>query len=135
MEVLEKPKKKKAAVIIPGELADQLFQLREDKRRIEQQIKEIEAQLKAGELQLMTRLDELSMTRGDGKYANFSITESTVFNAENWDELLPFIYKNKAGHLLQRRLSVEACREHFERKGTLPGVIPFVKRTLNLRAK
>lgn len=123
------------AVVAPGDLIDRLFMLREEKRRIDSEIKEIEAQMTVATDQIFVSLDTLKMTRGDGKFAAVSINESVVPNVEDWDLFLDYIYKKKAGHLLQRRASTEACRETFERKGSIPGVSAFVKRTLSLRTK
>jgi hypothetical protein len=123
------------AVVAPGDLIDRLFELREQKRAIDSEIKEIEALMGTCTEQIFANLDSLKMTRGDGKLATVSINESVVPNVEDWDLFLDYIYKKKAGHLLQRRASTEACRETFERKGAIPGVSAFVKRTLSLRTK
>jgi hypothetical protein len=63
-----------------------------------------------------------------------SITESVRPSVENWDDFYRFIHRHKYYHLLDRRPSVTGCRELFETKGNIPGVVPFTKRKINLRS-
>lgn len=118
-----------------GQLTDKMHEVREAKRVLEEQVKIVEEEYRALELQLIEAADEQGMTKGDGKAANFTINESTVPQVTNWDEFYKFIQKNKYWHLLERRPSVTGCRELFETKGVIPGVEKFTKRRVNLRTK
>lgn len=118
-----------------GSLTDQMFALREEKRKLEEGIKVLDEVYKQKEMQLIELLDEQGTDRGAGKSANCTIAESVVPQVTNWDDFYKFIQKNKYWHLLERRPSVTGCRELFETKGVIPGVEKFTKRRINLRSK
>lgn len=118
-----------------AQLGDKMHEVREEKRALEEQVKVKEEEYKALEILLIEALDEQGMTKGDGKQANFTISESTVPQVTNWDDFYRYIHKNKYWHLLERRPSVTGCRELFDTKGAIPGVEKFTKRRINLRTK
>lgn len=126
-----KPKTKALSV---GAQIDALHELREKKRVLDSQVKEIEAQIADATEALMEKLKTEGLDKSTGKKATVSVSENIVGNVKDWDVLWAYILKTKQTHLLQRRLSDPAVRELFEIKGSVPGVEPFVKRTLNLRA-
>lgn len=116
-----------------GSAIDALWALREKKRKLETQVKEIEAAIADSETQVMELMDKEGVEKTTGKKASVSITSSVVPQVEDWDAFYAYIHRNKYYHLLERRPSVTGCRELFETKGKLPGVLPFTKRKLNLR--
>jgi hypothetical protein len=116
-----------------GELTDKLHQIRERKRAAEEVVKAIDEEYKAAELKLMEAADAQKTGTGKGKLASFSIGESVLPQVTDWDAFYKYIYKNKFGHLLERRPSVTGCRELFDTKGAIPGVEKFTKRKINLR--
>jgi hypothetical protein len=69
-----------------------------------------------------------------GKHASVSITSTVVANVEDWDAFGAYILKNKLLHMLQRRVSDPAYRELLDAGKKVPGVQPFNKKRLNLRA-
>ena len=125
-------------VLIPdgiGEKIDLRSRLKDDLTEINKVTSNIEEQIKAVEIALMSQLDIQGTTNGGGKRATVSIVESVVPTVKDWDAFYAYIAKKKYFHLLERRPSVSGCREIFETKGQLPGVEPFVKRTLNFSSK
>lgn len=86
------------------------------------------------ELQIIDRLDAEESATGSGKRAAATVNESVVPQVQDWDALYAYIHENKYYHLLQRRPSSPGCRELFEQQKQIPGVVPFTKRTLNLRS-
>lgn len=115
-----------------GAKIDQLHALREDKRELEKQVKEISSEMSALESELIDQMDAEETTKSAGKAASVSITKSVVPAVENWDVFYEFIREHNYFHMLERRPAVLACREMFEHNGQIPGVVPFVKRKLNL---
>jgi hypothetical protein len=117
-----------------GSRIDSLNELREQKRQLEEQIKVIEGSYHTLEEALMEDLKTQGMDKATGKKATVSISSITVGNLV--DDKAFFAYVKKTGyfHLMQRRLSDPAIRELLESKGSIPGVEPFVKKRLNLRA-
>jgi predicted RNase H-like nuclease (RuvC/YqgF family) len=118
-----------------GSRIDQLFTLREKRRELEKKVDENKKQAELLELELMELMDKEGIEKSSGKNASVSITENTKPNVENWDTFYQYIHRTKAYFLLERRPSVTACRELFETKGKIPGVVPFVKRSINLRTR
>jgi hypothetical protein len=113
---------------------DALHALREEKRAIEAQLKLKEEEISAMENDLITQMDAQGVSRSTGAHATVSITMSVRPAVEDWDAFYAFISKHKYFHLLERRPSVVGCRELFELKGTIPGVVPFTQRKLHIRS-
>lgn len=117
-----------------GAMTDKLFDLRESKRELEEQIKTIETEYAEVEETLMKRLEAEGTDKAAGKSASVSITTSVVANVLDWDKFHAWIKKTGHFHLLQRRVSDAAWREIAEKAGTAPpGTQPFSKKRLNLR--
>lgn len=87
------------------------------------------------ETALMAQMDKEQTTNGGGKLATASINESIVPQVTDWDLFYKYIARMKYYHLLERRPSVTGCRELFETKGAVPGVLPFTKRNLTFTSK
>lgn len=135
-----------------GTLIDKLNVVREKKRKLAETEKELSAEYTAIEEQIVGRLKAEGMDRGAGKTASVSMKEVVVATVTDWDKVYELIHKNKAYHLLHRRVSDPAFRELYEleveklskKKGfnpetldpetVLPGFKPFMKSNLNLRA-
>lgn len=126
---------KKTKTVTIGSLADSMFVLREKKRVLEVEVKDLSKQLEEAEKQMLELLDAQGTTKGDGKKASVSITEAVVPNVTDWDLFWAFVIKGKHTHLLQNRVSAPAWREMCELKKAPPGVVAFTKRTINLRNK
>ena len=116
-----------------GQLADELHDLREEKRMAEDAVKAIQEKYDLKLMELFDLADEQQTTTGKGQRGSFSLGESTVPQVKDWDAFYKYIQKTKYWHLLERRPSVTGCRELFDTKGAIPGVDKFVKRTINLR--
>jgi hypothetical protein len=126
---IRKPKTK----VTVGSLADAMQAEREAKRLLEEQVKVHDAALKVMEVQLIELMDAEGVTKSTGKHASVSISEAVNANVKDWDAFYAWIFKHKYKHMLQLRPAQLACREIFESKGQIPGVEPFIKRTINLR--
>jgi hypothetical protein len=122
-----------------GSIADEMWELREQKRAIAAQEKEINAKLETLEADMLVMLDEQGIDSAKGKKGNVSLGKpmtsfsfDTEGGADGFEKFMAFVAKNKYFHLVQRRVSEPACREIFESKGVVPGLKPFIKRKLNL---
>lgn len=116
-----------------GALADQMHDLREQKRALEEEIKVIEDKYNILAMDLFDLADEQGTTTGKGKRGSFSLSEAVVPQVKDWDAYWKYITKNKYYHLVERRPSVTGCRELFDKGVAIPGVEKFTKRTINLR--
>lgn len=117
-----------------GALIDHLWELREEKRRLETQVKDFERLIAAAQGDLIERLESEGLDKATGTKASVSLSFTTTGNVEDWDELWTYILKNKYTHLLQRRVSDPAYRELLEAGKKVPGVQPFIKRSINVRS-
>lgn len=125
-------------VLIPegiGAKIDLRQKLEADKKEAAEVVKAIEAHITSVETALLAQLDKEQTTNGGGKLATVSVTESIVPTVTDWDSFYKYIARMKYYHLLERRPSVTGCRELFETKGAIPGVMPFTKRKLNFTTK
>jgi hypothetical protein len=115
-------------------LANRRFELREAKRALEAQIKVIDAELTINEVELIEAADTAGMTHFRVGKLSIAVSEQVVGNVDDWDQLYDYITTNSAFHLLQRRLGNAAYKEILDSGETVPGVAPFTKRSINLRA-
>lgn len=118
-----------------GQKIDSMFDLREKKRALDAQVKELEGQIKTFESELMEDMAAQGVDKMSGTKATVSITTSTVANVEDWNDFLAYVYKMKYGHLLQRRVSDPAYRELLGQGKKIPGVSPFTQERLNIRVR
>lgn len=117
-----------------GGLIDEMKIVRDLRRDIAKQDKELSAQSDALEAQLIELMDKEGVSKSTGRQASAGISESVNFNVVDWDAFCAFMVKNKAFHLVQRRVSAPAAREIAESKGKAPaGLEAYVKRVVNLR--
>lgn len=118
-----------------GDKIDELYQLRESKRALEEQLKDINKEMVAIESDLIDQMDAAKTSKSATDTASVSISKSVVPAVEDWDKFYDFIQQNGYFHMLERRPAALACREMFEQGGQIPGVVPFVKRKLNIKSK
>ena len=116
-----------------GSLIDQLFELRERKRALDAQLKDIKAEMAEIEQQILERMSEQDLSQTRGRFATATRTESVVPTVKDWDRFYEYIRRHDALYLLERRPAVAAWRELYE-SGELPdGTEPFTKYGLSLR--
>lgn len=117
-----------------GVKIDALHALREEKRQLEELLKAKAQEIDLAENDLIEQMDQQNITKSTGSKATVSISTSVKPSVEDWDAFYAYIHKNKYYHLLERRPSVTGCRELFDHKGAIPGVVPFTQRKLNIRS-
>lgn len=128
-------KAKTTTKVVPiGTQIDELWALRESKRKLEDEVKLVEEKIKTLELAIIERLDKERTGTASSKRASVSINESIVPVTKDWEL---FMQKNVVEkgliHLVERRPAVLACREVWGQGGNIPGLETFTKRKLNLR--
>ena len=125
---------KAPTTLLKGTTVDKLVGLRNKKRDLEASVKSLEGQIEELQSQLLEEMESAGVDKFSGKLGTVSISTNVVANVEDWDALYPYIAKNKLWHLLQRRVSDPAYRELLDTGKKVPGVQPFSKKRLNLRA-
>lgn len=126
LTLVEKPK-------TIGALIDEMQDIRAKRRDIAAQDSLLSADYSKLEEQLIALMDTEGVTKSSGKLASAGISESVKFNIEDWDAFTAYMKKTNQFHLIQRRVSDPSVRELVEAKKTVPGLTPFVKRTISLR--
>lgn len=149
MTAVTAPPKASTRAAAVGSLIDVMWAEREKKRKLEAEIKAIDEKLAALEESLTERMDKEGMAKATGRFASVSFTSSISANPqgeEGWTAFYAFMAKKKYWHLLQRRVSDTAYREVLASlngggkledltiKNQVPGMLPFTKKRLNLRA-
>lgn len=124
------PQKKTSTI---NQKIDQMFKIREKIRALEGEIKILNGEKSEIEVQLMEQMDAEGVTRAAGGKASVTVSENVKPAVEDWDAFYKYIRKMKYFHLLERRPSVTGCRELFEKRGKIPGVVPFVQRQITMR--
>jgi hypothetical protein len=118
-----------------GALIDSINEVRESRRILAAQDKELEATYKDLEEKIKARLDAEGMDKATGKKATASLTTVTVATIKDWDAVCKWVKKTGHFQLFQRRISDPAYREILElKKAGVPGLDAFDKINLNLRA-
>lgn len=116
-----------------GSRIDEIWTLREAKRDLESEVKAIEKDINALSEQLLETMAINGLFKSTGARATVSISELVKPSVEDWDVFYAYIRKTNQFHLMERRPSVVGCRELFDLKGAIPGVVPFTHRRLNVR--
>ncbi len=124
---------KKEKPLTIGALIDGIYDLREDKRKLEAQVKEIEERIAEKEVVLMEKMDREGVDKSTGKLASAGISEVASFSIKDFDDTFAWAAKHKMQHIFQRRVSDVACREIYESGKTIPGLEVFKKRKVNIR--
>ena len=116
-----------------GSKIDHLHVLREKRRQLEKEIEHINKEFSIIEGDLLRQMQAEGLEKAGGKFASAAIVDSVKPTIEDWDLFYNYIKKNDYFHLLERRPSVTGCRELFETKGKIPGVVPFTIQKVSLR--
>ncbi len=116
-----------------GAIIDNIWAMREEKRRLETEVKEVEGRIKAAQEQLMERMQQEGIEKATGSKASVSLSTTVVADVQDWDLFWPYVAKNKFWHLVQKRVSDPAYRELLDLGKKVPGVQPFTKHTVNVR--
>ena len=116
-----------------GKAIDKVFSLRKKKQELEAAVRDVEGQIADLDSEIMEAMHQSGLEKTATKMGTVSVSTSTVAQVEDWDAFLAYIYKNKYGHLLQRRVSDPAWRELVEQGKKVPGTTGFTKKRLNYR--
>ena len=112
---------------------DEMFMLRERKRGLEAQVKEVNGEIQAANDWLLERLDEVGTQSARGSLASATITESLVPRIEDWGLVQDWIMDNDGIYLVHRRISSGPWKELLDTGATVPGITPYTKRAISLR--
>lgn len=103
---------------------------------IEAELREAKRVLAELEDELMETMRNQGLTRVSSQGLTLSINESIVPQLKSWDRFEPFVYRNQALHLLERRIHTTAWREELAARNNtpIPGIEPWTRIRLSVRA-
>lgn len=84
---------------------------------------------------ILEKMDEDGLQRTGTDVANVLVSETIVPTVNDWDAFYNFIRENDAMHLLQRRVTSTSYREYIDAGQEVPGVVPFTKRSVQVRSR
>lgn len=137
-EVAERPRTKTTMPLTLGQAADKIFDLREKKRKIDAELKEVEAEISHLTETIFGLLEEQDTRKAEGKKASISVNYAINPSTKNWDDTAKFIITGKRGdkfayaHLLYKRINAPAYRELRSLGMVIPGQEDFTNRTLSI---
>ena len=115
-----------------GHLIDALYNLRAQRLEMSKKVDALKAQEILMREGVMTKLDELGLSKASGEVCTSSITQSTDPVANEWSEIWNFIVETERFDLVQKRLSAPAWRGLLENGILVPGTESIVIRDLSL---
>lgn len=116
-----------------GDIIKRLVEVRDERRRISNRDKELVAEWRSLELELMIRLDEQGMKKASTDDGTASITTTVLPQVVDWDAFYKYMLENDSLHLLQRRPAAAAFRELNASGEVIPGVEPYEQKSISLR--
>lgn len=129
----KKPVKLKYAVPKSiGGAIDLLYKVRDGRKAFTAKAEAEKQQEGLIEGKILEMFKKSELEGAQGKVAQSSIKLSEVPTIEDWEKFEKHLKKSGELDLMQRRLSVEACRERWKDKKTIPGVTVFTKVGLTL---
>lgn len=106
-----------------GDLIDELGDLNAEITAQNKKVKDLNATKKELSEKLMAAMGEQGLSKSGGKKFTASINDEEVAQVTDWDKFHAYIGRNKAYHLLQKRVSGPAMRELWQmRTRPVPGV-------------
>lgn len=119
-----------------GAAVDLLYLRRQERIQKEREVEEVIKRLKDLEAEASDHISALLQSQGltsaRGELATATIVPKQVPVVEDWDAFYAFMFKQKDGAMLQKRLAVTHIRELLEERKTLPGVTVNVINDLSL---
>ena len=110
--------------------------LREDIKRLEEEVKALKASKRDLELDVMDHMEEQGVTKLGTDFATVSIseTEMPTVDSEHWPEVFAYLFENDYLEVMRRQLNSGAWAELKKMGIDVPHVTTFVNKKLNLRA-
>jgi hypothetical protein len=117
-----------------GGLIDDLFMLREQRRKLAETDRDLRDQYAELEAKLIAALDVQETTMARGRSASATLSEEELATVTDWGQVHEYVRTHNAWYLLQRRINSAPWRELTAERGEpIPGTTVFKKRSISLR--
>lgn len=126
--------KDKLALSLGAEI-DAIYALEQKKDSLDAQSAALKKQIEERTEKLMETFRKDELTGAQGKRGKTVYRERTVGTMKDWDAFISHVVKRRQFELLTHGIRQEAFRELHEAGKKVPGVEPFVKRSLSVVAR
>jgi len=117
-----------------GGLIDELFLLREQRRKLAETDKDLRDQYAELEARLIAAFDLQEATQARGRSATATLSEEDYASVTDWTAVYDYIRQTESWFLLHKRISNASWKELTELNGEpVPGTQAFRKRSIALR--
>ncbi len=116
-----------------GVIVERLVAIREERRRLKRLDSELSRSWSDLEALPINQLDAQGVTKASTDAGTATVNETVLPKVEDWDALYAHLKETDSLYLLQKRVSSAAFREQHEAGHTVPGITPFVQRSISLR--
>lgn len=120
--------------VTTAEIIAQMLAIRDRKREIAAEEKDLNQAFGALESQLIGRMEEEGSTRVSSKLGTAILSEKIVPQIDDRDALNAWILETGNLYILQSRVATNAYSELVESGQEVPGLSPFKKKDINLRS-
>ncbi len=116
-----------------GVIIERMVAIREERRRLKRLDSELSQSWSDLEALLINQLDAQGVNKTSTDAGTATVNETVLPKVEDWDALYAHLKKTDSLYFLQKRVSSAAFREQHEAGLTVPGIAPFVQRSISLR--
>ena len=116
-----------------GVIIERMVAIREERRRLTRLDSELSRSWSDLEALLINQLDAQGVTKASTDAGTATVNETVLPKVEDWDALYAHLKETDSLYLLQKRISSGAFREQHEAGLSVPGIAPFVRRSISLR--
>ncbi len=116
-----------------GVIIERMVAIREERRRLKRLDSELSESWSDLETLLINQLDAQGVTKASTDAGTATVNETVLPKVEDWDALYAHLKETDSLYFLQKRVSSGAFREQHEAGLTVPGITPFVQRSISLR--
>ena len=117
-----------------GIAVNTLQEKREKIRELESKVNELKKGYTTLADEVMDEMETQGIDQIRGTKATLSLKKTDVANVLDWEKVYNYIHRNKAFHLMFRRIADGAFREELELRGKrgIPGIEVFTRRSCGL---
>ena len=120
--------------VTTAEIIAQMLVIRDRKREISAEEKDLNEAWDGLEKQLMRRMEEEGSTRVSSKLGTAILTEKIVPQTDDREAFEAWVLATGGLHMLQHRVNTAAFKEMIEAGDEVPGLSPFKKKDISLRS-
>lgn len=131
----EEPAKHHSVPGTLGVLIELLAEKRQEISCLNAQLKILKDHEKDLESNILCEMEAQGTQSASSSKGTVRVNTSTVPSVTDWDAFYEYIHQTQSYYLLERRPAAIPYRELLNTGGEIPGVVPFVRRTLTLTVK